>query len=68
MDAATFAAVAEAQKPHVTSDETTQRGPGTMTLTRWNTLVEQMTTAGVVRTPVDPASCFRDPVELLAGK
>jgi NitT/TauT family transport system substrate-binding protein len=68
MDAATFAAVAEAQKPHVVSDETTKRGPGTMSLTRWTTLVEQMTIAGVVRTPVDPDSCFRDPVGLLAGK
>lgn len=68
MDAQTFAAVAEAQKPHVLSDETTSRGPGTMNLARWKQLVEQMTTSGVVRQPVDPASCFRDPVELLAGK
>lgn len=68
MDAATFAAVAEAQKPHVVSAETTLRGPGTMNLTRWKQLVQQMTISGVVRQAVDPGSCFRDPVELLAGE
>ena len=68
MDAATFAAVAETQKAFVVSDATTSRGPDTMSLERWKQLVEQMTTSGVVRQPVDPASCFRDPVELLAGK
>lgn len=66
MDAATFAAVAEAQKPHVISEATTARGPGTMSLERWQTLVAQMTDSGVVTAPVDPSQCFRDPVDLLA--
>lgn len=68
MDAATFAAVAEAQKSHVVSDETTSRGPGTMTLERWTQLVAQMTEAAVVPAGIDPASCFRDPAALVAGR
>jgi NitT/TauT family transport system substrate-binding protein len=68
MDAATFEAVTEAQRAHVESDATRARGPGTMELARWQTLVTQMTDAGLIKTPVDPASCFRDPVGLLVGK
>jgi hypothetical protein len=67
MDAATFAAVAEAQRPHVENDATRARGPGTMNLARWTDLVAQMTEAGLISKPVDPAACFRDPVALLAG-
>lgn len=68
MDAATFAAVAQAQRPHVESDATRERGPGTMELARWQTLVQQMTESGLIKTPIDPAACFRDPVALLAAK
>lgn len=67
MDAATFAAVAEAQRPHVENDATRDRGPGTMQLDRWQTLCAQMQQSGLVQTAVDPAACFRDPVALLAG-
>lgn len=68
MDADTFAAVAEAQRPHVENDATRDRGPGTMDLARWQTLVQQMTDTGLIAKPVDPAACFRDPVALLAAK
>lgn len=68
MDAATFAAVAVAQLPHVESDATRAHGPGTMELARWQTLVTQMTDTGLIKKPVDPAACFRDPVALLAAK
>jgi NitT/TauT family transport system substrate-binding protein len=67
MDAATFAAVAEAQRPHVESDATRVRGPGAMELARWQMLVTQMTQAGLITQPVDPAACFRDPVALLSA-
>ena len=67
MDAATFAAVTQAQIPHVISDGTRMRGPGTMSLERWTQLTDQMLKSGVIRTSVDPASCFRDPVEILKG-
>jgi hypothetical protein len=39
-----------------------------MDLARWRTLVTQMTDSGLIKNPVDPAACFRDPVTLLAGK
>lgn len=68
MDAETFAAVTTAQIPHVVSEDTSTRGPGTMSLVRWQKLSSQMAEAGVVRSVVDPASCFRDPVELLKAK
>ena len=68
MDAATFAAVAEAQRPHVESEATRERGPGTMDLARWQTLVTQMKDSGMIKNPVDPAACFRDPSALIAGK
>jgi NitT/TauT family transport system substrate-binding protein len=68
MDAETFAAITEAQRTHVESDATRERGPGTMDLARWQTLVKQMTDTGLITKPVDPAACFRDPVALLAGK
>lgn len=68
MDAETFAAVTTAQIPHVVSDATKARGPGTMSLERWQKLSAQMTESGVVKAGVDPASCFRDPVEMLKSK
>lgn len=68
MDAATFAAITEAQRTHVESDATRERGPGTMDLARWQTLVQQMTDAGILTKPVEPAACFRDPIVLLASK
>jgi hypothetical protein len=39
-----------------------------MDLARWRTLVTQMTDSGLIKNPVEPAACFRDPVVLLAGK
>jgi NitT/TauT family transport system substrate-binding protein len=66
MDAATFAAVAEAQRPLVEDDATRAHGPGSMNLARWTTLVTQMKDAGLISAAVDAAACFRDPEALLS--
>ena len=42
MDAETFAAAAEAQKPLIETPETKSRGLGTMTKERWETLANQL--------------------------
>jgi NitT/TauT family transport system substrate-binding protein len=65
MDAETFAAVAEAQRPLMENDATRANGPGSMDLARWTTLVTQMKDTGLINAPVEPASCFRDPGALL---
>jgi NitT/TauT family transport system substrate-binding protein len=67
MDAATFAAVAEAQRPLVEDDATRAHGPGSMQLARWTTLVTQMKDAGLISAPVDANACFRDPGALLSN-
>jgi NitT/TauT family transport system substrate-binding protein len=60
MDAATFAEVAEAQRPLIESDDTRARGLGAMRLERWKTLVEQLVAIKAI--PGDKAptgeSCF----------
>jgi NitT/TauT family transport system substrate-binding protein len=60
MDAATFAEVAEAQRPLIESDDTRARGLGAMRLERWKTLVEQLVAIKAI--PADKAptaeSCF----------
>ena len=48
MDAATFAAAAEAQKALIETDETKKSGLGTMTRERWDTLAKQLVDLKVV--------------------
>jgi NitT/TauT family transport system substrate-binding protein len=63
MDQETFAAVAEAQKPLVETDETKKNGLGTMTTDRWEELVKQLIDIGVVDGSKAPAAmnCFVQP-------
>lgn len=60
MDAATFAAIAEAQRPLVESADTKARGLGAMRRERWQTLIEQLVSIKAI--PADKAptadSCF----------
>jgi NitT/TauT family transport system substrate-binding protein len=55
MDTATFAEVAETQKPYI---ETAQ-GLGVMTAARWDTLIGQLKELGDISKPVAAAECFR---------
>jgi NitT/TauT family transport system substrate-binding protein len=48
MDAETFAAAAEAQRPFVESDDTKARGLGAMSKERWEMLAKQMGELGIV--------------------
>ena len=59
MDAQTFKDSAEAQKPLIQTSDTEKQGLGAMTLTRWQTLVQQLMELKVIDKPVDPESCFR---------
>ncbi len=61
MDAETFKASAEAQKPLIETAETKEAGLGVMTIDRWKTLVGQLTDLKVIDKRVDPASCFIQP-------
>lgn len=58
MDAATLTESAEAQVNLIQTDEARQNGLGTMTLARWQTLVDQLSEMKVIATKVDPATCF----------
>lgn len=48
MDAETFIAAAEAQKPLIETAETKEKGLGTMTRARWETLANQLVDLGVL--------------------
>jgi NitT/TauT family transport system substrate-binding protein len=48
MDAATFAEVAEAQRSLIETAETKQKGLGTMTRERWDTLAHQLADLGII--------------------
>lgn len=63
MDAETFAAAAEAQKPLVESEDTKASGLGAMTAARWEQLIKQLEDIGVVNaTKAPPAKdCFITP-------
>ena len=61
MDAQTFKDSAEAQKSLIRSADTEKLGLGAMTLTRWQTLVQQLIELKVIDKPVAPESCFREP-------
>jgi NitT/TauT family transport system substrate-binding protein len=63
MDAQTFKDSAEAQKPLIQSPDTEKLGLGAMTLTRWETLVQQLIELKVIDQPVAPESCFVEPAK-----
>jgi NitT/TauT family transport system substrate-binding protein len=58
MDAETFTAAAEAQKPLIETDETKKSGLGVMTLERWETLCRQLVDLKVVDKAPPAADCF----------
>lgn len=60
MDAETFQASAEAQKPLIETAETKSQGLGIMTAERWKTLIDQLADLKVIDQPIDPAACFID--------
>jgi NitT/TauT family transport system substrate-binding protein len=63
MDAQTFKDSAEEQKSLIQSADTEKLGLGVMTLTRWQTLVQQLTELKVIDKPVAPESCFVEPAK-----
>ncbi|HEV7298089.1 MAG TPA: ABC transporter substrate-binding protein [Tepidisphaeraceae bacterium] len=64
MDAETLAASAAAQLELIQTAETKSNGLGSMTLQRWQTLVQQLKELGTITTDVDPAKCFVTTEEL----
>jgi NitT/TauT family transport system substrate-binding protein len=60
MDAATFAEVAEIQKPFIEDDETKRSGLGTMTKERWATLIGQFKELGDISQTIPAEECFRN--------
>jgi NitT/TauT family transport system substrate-binding protein len=58
MDADTFAAGAEAQRPLIETDEAKKSGLGVMTLERWETLCKQLVELKVVEKAPPAAACF----------
>ena len=59
MDAATFAEVAEAQKPFIEDDDTRRDGLGTMSKQRWETLIGQLKELGDIPVVIPAEACFR---------
>jgi len=55
MDPATFAEVAEAQKPFIEASQ-----PGAMTEERWQALIQQLRDLGDLTDDLRPADCFRN--------
>ena len=60
MDEATFAEVAEAQKPFIEDDDTKQDGLGTMNKQRWETLIGQLKDLGDIPMAIPAEDCFRN--------
>ena len=58
MDAETFAAAADAQRPLIETDETKKSGLGVMTFERWQTLCNQLVELKVVEKAPPAAECF----------
>jgi len=58
MDAATFVAAADAQKPLIENEETKQNGLGSMTKARWETLVKELVDLNVVKKAPSAGDCF----------
>jgi NitT/TauT family transport system substrate-binding protein len=59
MDEATFAEVAEAQKPYIETAETGRDGIGAMTKERWETLGRQLAELGDIPKAPMAGECFR---------
>ena len=60
MDVDTFAQVAEVQKPFIEDDETKKNGLGTMTASRWETLIGQLKDIGYIPSAMSAEECFRN--------
>jgi NitT/TauT family transport system substrate-binding protein len=61
MDADTFAAAAEAQKPLIDDERTKKDGLGTMTAERWQTLIGQLSDLKLIETAPAADDCFQNP-------
>ncbi len=59
MDPATFAQVAEVQKPFIETDATRRDGLGTMSRERWQTLIGQFKELGDISQTIPAEECFR---------
>ena len=59
MDAATFAEVAEQQKPFIENEDTANAGLGSMTRERWEKLIGQLHGLGDIPAVIPAADCFR---------
>lgn len=59
MDAETFAAVAEAQKPLIEDADTQRNGLGSMSQQRWETLIMQLKDLGDISQTIPAQDCFR---------
>lgn len=59
MDAATFAEVAEAQKPFIENEDTANAGLGSMTKERWEKLIGQLQGLGDIPAAIPADDCFR---------
>jgi NitT/TauT family transport system substrate-binding protein len=64
MDAATFAASAEAQKPLILAEDPSGTDVGAMSLERWKTLTDQLLELNAIAKAVPPEACFVDPKQL----
>ncbi|MFM2124681.1 MAG: hypothetical protein RL328_1132, partial [Acidobacteriota bacterium] len=58
MDAATFAEVAEEQKPFIENEDTAGAGIGSMTRERWQKLIDQLHGLGDIPEAISPDDCF----------
>ncbi len=58
MDPATFAAVADAQKPLIETADTARDGLGTMNDARWSALVAQLLDVGTIPTAPEARDCY----------
>ncbi|MBC7785087.1 MAG: ABC transporter substrate-binding protein [Burkholderiales bacterium] len=61
MDAQTYQASADAQKPLIETEQTKTGGLGLMTLDRWKALIDQLVDLKVIEKPIDAAACFVSP-------
>lgn len=61
MDLATFAEVAEAQKPYIETGDAVTRGVGVMTAARWEELAKQLKDLGDISAAPKPEDCFWTP-------
>lgn len=60
MDEATFAEVAQAQKPFIEDADTRRDGLGTMNQQRWESLISQLKDLGDIPMAIPAADCFRN--------